>query len=131
MDSWSGPSFIPTNLGCVNEEMIPQCSGVIAILRLSRERGKGLGPVPVGTCIRTTLASEITACLFYHKKLESLREKERVILYEDLCTINRTKYSTFKEAADLSKSEDFMYEVLDDTASVMNLSEEERQDRIL
>ncbi|GFW71145.1 hypothetical protein TNCV_91881 [Trichonephila clavipes] len=34
-------------------------------------------------------------------------------------------------AAGLSKSEDFINEVLDDTASLMNLTEEERQERIL
>ncbi|GFW15471.1 hypothetical protein TNCV_4656111 [Trichonephila clavipes] len=63
--------------------------------------------------------------------LELLPEKKGVVSYEDLLTINRTKYSTFQKAAGLLKSEDFINEVLDDAASVINLTEEERQERIL
>ncbi|GFT58433.1 hypothetical protein TNCV_2119281 [Trichonephila clavipes] len=52
---------------------------------------------------------------------------------EDLLPIKGTKYSIFQEAAraaGLSKSEDFVNEVLDDVASVMNLTEKERKERI-
>ncbi|GFW47722.1 hypothetical protein TNCV_2829121 [Trichonephila clavipes] len=67
--------------------------------------------------------------------LETLREKKSVVSFEDLLSINGTKYSAFQEAAraaGLSKSEDFFInEVLNDAVSVMNLNEEERQERIL
>ncbi|GFW19786.1 hypothetical protein TNCV_3560891 [Trichonephila clavipes] len=56
-------------------------------------------------------------------RLESLREKKDVVSYDELLTINESKYSTFLEAAGLSKSEDFISEVLDDVASVINLTE--------
>ncbi|GFT74042.1 hypothetical protein TNCV_3707771 [Trichonephila clavipes] len=42
-----------------------------------------------------------------------------------------TKYTTLQETAGLSKSEDFINEILDDATSVMNLTVEERQDKIL
>ncbi|GFX39663.1 hypothetical protein TNCV_2104071 [Trichonephila clavipes] len=57
--------------------------------------------------------------------LELLHEKKGVVFYEDLLTINETKYSTFQEAArtaDLSKSKDFINEMLDDAASVAKRS---------
>ncbi|GFU05145.1 hypothetical protein TNCV_574921 [Trichonephila clavipes] len=41
----------------------------------------------------------------------------------DLLTINGTKYSTFQEAARLSNSHDFINEMLDDAASVINVTE--------
>ncbi|GFX29029.1 hypothetical protein TNCV_3030711 [Trichonephila clavipes] len=64
-------------------------------------------------------------------ELESLREKKCVVSYEDSLTINGTKHSTIQKAAGLSKSEDFINEVLDDAASVMNLTGKERQERNL
>ncbi|GFT19276.1 uncharacterized protein TNCV_303781 [Trichonephila clavipes] len=48
--------------------------------------------------------------------LESLCDKKGVVSYEDLLIINGTKYSVFREAAGLEKSEDFINEVLDDAA---------------
>ncbi|GFW17649.1 hypothetical protein TNCV_2652061 [Trichonephila clavipes] len=66
--------------------------------------------------------------------LESLREKKSVVSYDYLLTINGTKCSSLQEgarAAGLSKSKDFIKEVLIDAASAMNLIEEERQERIL
>ncbi|GFW14259.1 hypothetical protein TNCV_3548481 [Trichonephila clavipes] len=59
--------------------------------------------------------------------LESLREKKGVVLIRTLNTINGTKYSNFQEAAraaGLSKSGDFISQVLDDAASEMNLTED-------
>ncbi|GFY07214.1 hypothetical protein TNCV_277611 [Trichonephila clavipes] len=53
--------------------------------------------------------------------LEALLEKKGVVSYKDLLIINGTKYSHFPEAArsaGLSKSEEFINEVLDDAASV-------------
>ncbi|GFU96288.1 hypothetical protein TNCV_88651 [Trichonephila clavipes] len=46
-------------------------------------------------------------------------------------TINGAKYSTFQGIAGLPKSEDFINEVADDAVSGMNLTVEERQERIL
>ncbi|GFW75378.1 hypothetical protein TNCV_4190321 [Trichonephila clavipes] len=60
--------------------------------------------------------------------------KKSVVSYEDSLKINRSKYSAFQEAAratGLLKSEDFINEVLDDAASVINLTDEERLERIL
>ncbi|GFW77915.1 hypothetical protein TNCV_3911251 [Trichonephila clavipes] len=57
--------------------------------------------------------------------LESLSEKKGFVSYEDLSTINRTKYPTFQEAAiatGVSKSENFIREVLENAASLMNLT---------
>ncbi|GFV17270.1 hypothetical protein TNCV_5103331 [Trichonephila clavipes] len=64
--------------------------------------------------------------------MESLREKKGGVSYEELLTISGTKYSAFQEAvraAGSSKSEDFINEVLDDAASMINLTEEEREER--
>ncbi|GFV91853.1 hypothetical protein TNCV_2975241 [Trichonephila clavipes] len=66
--------------------------------------------------------------------LVSLCDKRGVVSYEDLLTINGTKYSTFQEAArvaGLLKSEDSILEALDDAALVMNLTEEEGQERLV
>ncbi|GFT49296.1 hypothetical protein TNCV_4582901 [Trichonephila clavipes] len=66
--------------------------------------------------------------------LESLSDKKGIVSYEDLLTINGTKYPTFQKAAraaGLSKSRNFINEVLDVAISVRNLTEEERQERIL
>ncbi|GFU12972.1 hypothetical protein TNCV_1457011 [Trichonephila clavipes] len=63
--------------------------------------------------------------------LESLQEKKGLVSYEDLLRINGTQYSTYQEATSLSKFEDFIDEVLNDVASVMNLTEEECQERNL
>ncbi|GFT75310.1 hypothetical protein TNCV_967681 [Trichonephila clavipes] len=57
--------------------------------------------------------------------LESLRNKEGVVSYENLLTINETRYSSFQEASreratGLSKSEEFVNKGLDDAASVIN-----------
>ncbi|GFX22083.1 hypothetical protein TNCV_3054391 [Trichonephila clavipes] len=60
----------------------------------------------------------------------NLCEKKGVVSYEYLLTIKGTKYSTFQEAeraAGLSKSDDFINEVLDDAASVINITEKKRQ----
>ncbi|GFU95091.1 hypothetical protein TNCV_4138751 [Trichonephila clavipes] len=64
--------------------------------------------------------------------LESLREKKGVLSYEDLLTINelntplsRKLQEKEERAAGLSKSEEFIKEVLDDGTSVMNSTEEE------
>ncbi|GFW30999.1 hypothetical protein TNCV_2940991 [Trichonephila clavipes] len=61
-------------------------------------------------------------------RIESLREKKRVVSHEDLLTINGSKCSTFQVAArvaGLSKSQNFINEVLNDAALVINLTEEE------
>ncbi|GFY30845.1 hypothetical protein TNCV_3120051 [Trichonephila clavipes] len=66
--------------------------------------------------------------------LESLRKKKGVVSYEDLITINVTKFSTFKKAkrtTGLRKSADFINEVLDEETSVRKVTEKERQERIL
>ncbi|GFW58090.1 hypothetical protein TNCV_2742361 [Trichonephila clavipes] len=64
--------------------------------------------------------------------LESFLGKKGIVYFEDLITINGTKYSNFQaRAAGLSKFEHFVNEALYDAASVMDLTEEERQERIL
>ncbi|GFY34498.1 hypothetical protein TNCV_2821841 [Trichonephila clavipes] len=65
---------------------------------------------------------------------ESLREKKGVAYTKTLINNQRNSNSTFQEAAratGLSKSEDFISEVVDDAPSVKNLTEEEHQERIL
>ncbi|GFW69066.1 hypothetical protein TNCV_2919641 [Trichonephila clavipes] len=59
--------------------------------------------------------------------------RKKALSHTKTLKIDGTKYSTFQEAAGLSKSEElfFINEVLDDAASVMNLTEAERKDRIL
>ncbi|GFV50954.1 hypothetical protein TNCV_302151 [Trichonephila clavipes] len=85
------------------------------------------------------------AILHYHKLLQkniaprllglkSLREKKCVVSHVNSSTINGAKYSTFQRAAKtagLSKSEDFINEMLDDAASMMSLTEDEQQERNL
>ncbi|GFV52266.1 hypothetical protein TNCV_3197661 [Trichonephila clavipes] len=63
--------------------------------------------------------------------LDSLREKKGVVSYEDLLTINGTKYLSFHipaRAAGLSKSEDFL---INEVVCRCIFSDGKRQKRIL
>ncbi|GFW70051.1 hypothetical protein TNCV_1405041 [Trichonephila clavipes] len=105
----------------------PPDTPVLSVYLFTVMRSIGLAFALLLFCCRRKISQRLPG-------LEALREKKSVVSYEDILTINGTKYSTFQEvviAEGLSESADFVNEVSGDVASVLNLTEEEPQVRIL